>query len=61
MGNPRLERYVQKGGSAMKRSLSKLRLAELADHKIDTSDIPEVDETFFKSAKLKVPDNETNP
>jgi len=31
------------------------RLAELAampDNKIDTSDIPEADEAFFKSAKL---------
>src|SRR5258708_37001517 len=38
--------------------ISKKRLAELAampDSKIDTSDIPEADETFFKSAKLKQP------
>jgi hypothetical protein len=38
--------------------VSEVRLAELAampDSKIDTSDIPEVGEAFFKSAKLKLP------
>jgi superfamily II DNA or RNA helicase len=38
--------------------ISKKRLAELAampDGEIDTSDIPEVEEAFFKSAKLKKP------
>src|SRR5690242_17126685 len=38
--------------------ISKKRLADLAampDNEIDTSDIPEADEAFFKSAKLKMP------
>ncbi|WP_244550604.1 DEAD/DEAH box helicase family protein [Bradyrhizobium sp. Rc3b] len=38
--------------------ISKKRLAELAampDGEINTSDIPEADEAFFKSAKLKLP------
>lgn len=38
--------------------ISKERLAELAaipDSKIDTSEVPEAGETFFKSAKLKLP------
>ena len=38
--------------------ISKTRLAELAampDSMIDTSDIPEADEAFFKSAKLRQP------
>jgi hypothetical protein len=38
--------------------ISNARLAELAampDSKIDTSEIPEADETFFKSAKLRQP------
>ena len=39
--------------------ISKKRLAEIAaiaDEDIDTSDIPEADEEFFKKAKLTVPD-----
>ncbi len=38
--------------------ISKKRLAEIAaiaDEDIDTSDIPEADEEFFKKAKLVVP------
>lgn len=41
--------------------VSKTRLAELAampDSKVDTSDIPEAAEAFFKSAKLKRPRGE---
>ncbi len=38
--------------------ISKKRLAEIEairDKDIDTSDIPEMDETFFKTAKLVMP------
>lgn len=38
--------------------ISKKRLAEIAalpDENIDTSDIPEVDQSFFKTAKLVMP------
>jgi hypothetical protein len=38
--------------------ISKKRLAEIAaiaDEDIDTSDIPEADEEFFKKAKLRMP------
>jgi len=31
------------------------RLAALPDDKIDTSDIPELDEEFFRAAKLRLP------
>ena len=31
------------------------RLSEMSDKDIDTSDIPELDDTFFKNAELKVP------
>lgn len=39
-------------------TISKKRLAEIeaiADKDIDTSDIPEVDEAFFKTARLVMP------
>ena len=31
------------------------RLAEMSDKDIDTSDIPELDEAFFRQAELRVP------
>ena len=31
------------------------RLAALPDDRIDTSDIPELDESFFRAAKLRLP------
>jgi uncharacterized protein (DUF4415 family) len=31
------------------------RVAKMADDEIDTADIPELDENFFKNAKLVVP------
>ncbi len=31
------------------------RLAEMKDEDIDTSDIPELEETFFQKAELRVP------
>lgn len=31
------------------------RLATMDDAEIDTSDIPELDDTFFKNAELRVP------
>ena len=31
------------------------RLAQLEDKDVDTSDIPELDETFFQKAELRVP------
>lgn len=31
------------------------RLSEMSDKDIDTSDIPELDDTFFQNAELKVP------
>ncbi|MGL6159895.1 BrnA antitoxin family protein [Microbulbifer sp.] len=31
------------------------RLAEMEDEDIDTSDIPELDDDFFRNAELKVP------
>lgn len=31
------------------------RLAEMEDKDIDTSDIPELDESFFQNAEIKVP------
>lgn len=31
------------------------RLSEIKDKEIDTSDIPELDETFFQNAKLRLP------
>ncbi len=31
------------------------RLAALPDDRIDTSDIPELDENFFREAKLRLP------
>ena len=55
------------GRGGMKESASmpvaETRLAELAampDGKIDTSDIPDAGEAFFKSAKLKPPRGKAN-
>lgn len=31
------------------------RLTEMSDKDIDTSDIPELDDTFFKRAEIRVP------
>jgi uncharacterized protein (DUF4415 family) len=31
------------------------RLANMSDDKIDTSDIPELDEEFFRNAKVRLP------
>lgn len=31
------------------------RLSELSDKDIDTSDIPELDDSFFQNAEIKVP------
>ena len=33
------------------------RIDEMKDEEIDTSDIPPLDETFFASAKLRMPEN----
>ena len=33
------------------------RLASMTDADIDTSDIPELDETFFQQAKVVMPEN----
>jgi len=38
------------------KELSLEELAALSDDEIDTSDIPELDETFWKTAKLVAPD-----
>ncbi|HVL19891.1 MAG TPA: BrnA antitoxin family protein [Amaricoccus sp.] len=38
------------------KELSLEELAALSDDEIDTSDIPELDETFWKTAKLVEPD-----
>src|SRR5216683_5249420 len=53
----RAKRPGMNGNTSM--PISKKRLAEIAaiaDEDIDTSDIPEADEEFFKKAKLTVPD-----
>ena len=45
-------------------SISKKRLTEIeaiADDEIDTSDIPEADESFFKEARLVLPGDMTTP
>src|ERR1700730_13534205 len=52
----RAKRPGMNGNTSM--PISKKRLAEIAaiaDEDIDTSDIPEADEEFFKKAKLTVP------
>ena len=33
------------------------RVSEMSDEEIDTSDIPPLDEAFFASARLRMPDN----
>lgn len=38
------------------KELSIEELAALPDDQIDTSDIPELDEAFWKNAKLRMPD-----
>jgi uncharacterized protein (DUF4415 family) len=40
-----------------KKELSTEELAVLKDEDIDFSDIPELDETFWKNAKLVLPEN----
>lgn len=41
---------------APKRALSPAEIAAVADAEIDFNDIPELDETFWREAKLVMPD-----
>ncbi len=43
-----------------KRPLTLEEMAKLTDDQIDTSDIPELDENFWKNAKVTLPRNKPN-